>query len=129
MDELITKEELQSDGRFLIIKINKLYKKDMTAVQLYEATRGYWRIDVKHADEAEYVLSVAHGTVVEVYEPLAWAQAGTTAMETRGPSKDPEHRYEFTGSLAPEELRNKYIGRSVKGLFKFGAVSPVTYFF
>ena len=50
-------------------------------------------------------------------------------METR--KLDPErckNRIEFTGKLAPEGIRRKYIGKSVAVLFKFGEANPVKFF-
>jgi hypothetical protein len=44
---------------------------------------------------------------------------------------NPEHtagRVEFVGKVAPDEIRGKYIGRSVAKLFKRGEASPVKVF-
>ena len=44
---------------------------------------------------------------------------------------DPEHiigRVEFVGKVAPDEVREKYIGRSVAKLYKRGEISPVKVF-
>ena len=128
MNESITRQELLREGPFMIIKINQLYREGMPAEELYEITRGYWRLNVEHARKVPYVLAVTHGTVVEVYMPKEWYPAGTTKMTFRDAPRDPDHRYEFTGEIAPEKIRNEFLGRSVKELFSKGCAAPVTYF-
>lgn len=36
-------------------------------------------------------------------------------------------RWEFTGHSAPDVVRQRYVGKSVAGLWKQGAANPVTY--
>lgn len=55
MNDSITREELLNDGPFMIIKINQLYREGMSSEELYEITRGYWKINVEHARKAAYV--------------------------------------------------------------------------
>ena len=113
----------------VIIKINQLYRTDMTDLELYETTRGIWRRRIESVQDAEYALAVLKGKVIEVYSINGWYPAGTFPMETR--KLDPErckNRIEFTGKLAPEGIRRKYIGKSVAGLFKFGEANPVKFF-
>ena len=98
----------------------------MTDLELYETTRGIWRRRIESVKDAEYALAVNKGTVVEAYSIDGWYPAGTFPMTTR--KLDPnrcKNRIEFTGKLAPEEIRRKYIGKSVAGLYKFGEASPV----
>ncbi len=111
----------------LLIRISKLFKKGMTAEQMFEATRGVWKIGVDR-DSAKYALSIAAGQVREVYEIGAWQPAGTATYNTR-PKADvtiPD-RWEFTGKIAPAEIRDKYIGQSVKHYFLQGNSNPVNY--
>lgn len=112
----------------VIIKINQLYHFGMTDLELYETTRGIWRRRIESVKDAEYALAVNKGTVVEAYSIDGWYPAGTFPMTTR--KLDPnrcKNRIEFTGKLAPEEIRRKYIGKSVAGLYKFGEASPVKF--
>jgi uncharacterized protein len=52
----------------LLIRIAKLFAPSMTDRQLYEATRGVWRLG-SDRDKAEYALSIGGGIVGDV--PLA----------------------------------------------------------
>ena len=42
----------------VIIKINQLYRIDMTPLELYETTRGIWRRKIDSVKDAEYALTV-----------------------------------------------------------------------
>lgn len=113
----------------LVIKINQLYSPDMSALELYEATRGIWKRRIKSVKAADYCLAVCKGIVVEVYSIDGWYPAGTTEYKTRVLNKERcVGRIEFVGDVAPDRIRNDYIGKSVKKLFKPGEASPVRLF-
>lgn len=111
----------------LLIRISKLFKNGMTDEQLYEATRGVWKIGIDR-ENAQYAFSVAKGIVQEVYQIGAWQPAGSAHYKTR-PRKDVSiaGRWEFTGKVAPDAVRGKYVGRSVADYFKPGNAAPVNY--
>lgn len=127
-------EKLDPDevtDNLMLIRINQLYRNDMSPFELYEATRGYWRVNIEKAKEVDYVLAVYDGMVLEVYEPVEWLQGGSTFMsrESDG-SPRPEimdDRYEFIGCVADEMVRKKYIGKSVEDFFTSGASNPFQY--
>lgn len=124
MQEL-TYRDIQDN--LVIIKINKLYSPDLSELELYEVTRGCWARKIESVQDAEYCLAVCNGEVVEVYKIDYWDKAGTSEYLTR--SIEPENgRIEFTGAVASETIRKKYIGKSVKGLFKPGEADPVKVF-
>jgi hypothetical protein len=111
----------------LLIRIAKLYRPDMSAQQLYEATRGVWRLG-PDKDTAEYALSIANGVVNEVYSVGAWHKAGTTPYTTRPLEQVTiPGRWEFSGGIAPSSVRDKYVGQSVAHYFAKGNASPVNY--
>ncbi len=112
----------------LMIRINQLYRNGMSKLELYEATRGYWVVDLKQAEKVELVFSVYDGMVVEVYRPVQWFP-GLSTFTTRKDKVEPDRvkpRYEFVGNIA-EEVRNLYVGKSVAGLFPRGNQNPVKY--
>ena len=137
-DELL---EEDIDDNIMLIKINQLYRNDMSATELYDAVRGFWRVDPEHARKADYALAVYKGMVLEVYRIVDWYPAHTTLMER--PHIDPNHfidtythndpelseRYEFVGRIADEQTRGKYINRSVAGLYKKNEQTSVRYMF
>lgn len=111
----------------LLIRINRSYRPEMTPEQLYENTRGVWKIGVRR-EKADYAFAVYKGEVKEVYAIQEWYPAGTLPYHTR--TKAETHiagRWEFSGGVAEDEVRNCYLGASVADYFKQGAVSPVRY--
>lgn len=45
----------------IVIKINRSYKETMSETALYDVTRGYWKLNLKRAKQAEYAFSVYKG--------------------------------------------------------------------
>ena len=58
----------------LVIKINKLYRRDMSKAELYDAVRGFWNASLKSIEtrKVEYVFGVYNGLIVAVYKPDEW---------------------------------------------------------
>ena len=111
------------------IKINQSYSEDMSARELYEYTRGYWKRKIDSVKDAEIALSVVFGTVVEVYTIDKWIPAEEADNITR--TYDPKRyhgRIAFIGKVAQKDIRQYYLGRDVSGLFKFGEANPVKTF-
>lgn len=116
------------DDNVMLIRINKLYRNDMNAYELYEATRAYWRVNIEQAKKAKYVLAVYYGMVLEVYEVTEWFPAFSTMMYQRVTNPEElKHRYEFVGKVAPEMIRKKYKDKSVAGIFTKGEQNPIRY--
>ncbi|MBK7393980.1 MAG: hypothetical protein IPI64_11890 [Chloracidobacterium sp.] len=99
----------------ITVKINQTYREGMSSGELYEISRGIWKIDKRRRDTIRYVLAVADGVVKEVYEAKRWQDAGTDRYQFRvhAPS-DLRDRSEFVGEVAPAAVRDKYIGRPFK---------------
>lgn len=111
----------------LLIRINRLFRHGMSAGELYEATRGVWKLgDRRHG--ARYALAVFEGVVREVYAIEKWHRAGTLPYATRTAEEvNRPDRWEFSGQVAPERVRERYVNRSVESYFKHGQQSPVLY--
>lgn len=113
----------------ILIRINQLYRNGMTATELYEATRGVWKLDLGRASGANYVFAVFEGIVKEVYEPQGWQPASTAGYVTRTnlAQEDVEGRIEFVGKVAAENIRSRYIDKSVAKDFPQGSQNPCKY--
>ena len=111
----------------LIIRINLENSDNITAQELYNATRSAWRVNIARANNVEYVLSVHQGIVKEVYQVSGWYDAGATFVPKREDIIG-SGRYEFVGTVAEDTIRDKYLNKSVKHLFKKGNAQPVMYF-
>src|SRR5882672_4924940 len=110
----------------ILIRITELYRPQMTASELYDATRASWKLGQKR-QLARYAFAVFEGVVREVYEITQWFQAGST-FNSRDPHgvRSPD-RWEFVGRLAPEGVRRRYINRDVSSYFKRGNQNPISY--
>ena len=117
------------DDPVILIRVNQLYRHDMTPEALYHATRGVWVLSVDRAKHMKYVFAVYEGVVREVYEPTRWQPALTSDYPTRDdlePS-DAKGRIEFIGALAPESIRQKYRIRDVSSYTKISLQAPCLY--
>ena len=94
-------QPLKTDLHVLLIHINRLYRRDMTAKELYEATRKAWKIGERR-EKADYAAPVYRGLVREIYVIESWQR-----------SSEGEGRWEFVGKPAGEEIRDQFINHSV----------------
>jgi hypothetical protein len=98
---MLTAKPVEVRHRAILITINKLYRSDMSSLELYEATRAEWVVG-RRRSKAEYAMAVYQGVVREVYRIEQWNSAGTLRYETRdfsGPRAS--DRWEFTGHVQP----------------------------
>ena len=103
------------------------FKVEAAAIELYDATRGTWKVSLASAKKAKYALAVFGGTVREVYEIANWLPAGSTMYTDPDRDVGAADRYEFVGRIAPEAVRKLYRWKSVAHLHKPGAANPIMY--
>jgi len=116
------------EHRCILITINKNFTHGMSVHEIYDATRSAWVANPERRNP-EYALSVFRGVIREVFSISAWVEGGTT-MKTRdkdGRSKPREGRMEFVGQVAPDDVRRRYVGRSLAHTHKPGAQNPIRY--
>ena len=99
--------------------INRLYRKGMSADELYEVTRGNWVIG-KRRENARYALAVYNGIIRQAYMIERWYPAAQ-----RDPNQKNANRWRFDGSIA-HELQH-YIGGSTVRYVSLGAQNPIRY--
>ena len=121
---MLAKERANIVEPSILIRINKLYRFGMTPMELYDVTRGRWKVGKKRY-KAQYAFSVYDGVIKEVYEIKHWLAAGST-MSTRMDTPSPE-RWEFVGSIAESLIRVKYKDKSVAHYFSRRAQNPIRY--
>lgn len=111
----------------ILIRIQRAYRPGMPADALYEVTRGVWRIGPRRS-AAKYAMAVFDGIIREVYMIDDWHPAASTPYTVR-PIQDVQRpgRWEFTGRLASNDIRERYVDASVAALWKRGAANPILY--
>lgn len=109
-------EELNTSLPILLININKLFRREMTPTEVYEATRSSWVIGERR-NNAKYVVATYRGLTRVAYEVEAWY-----------PEKSSQKtRWEFTGKLAHNDIQRELIYKSVESLYKNGRANPIRY--
>ncbi len=124
-----TLESIEVSLPAMLIDIGHRYRHDITALELYEATRGAWHVGSRRSG-ARYALAVSDNVVREVYEIDSWHRAGTTPYRVRVRpfvSFSVEGRWEFLGSLAPQEIRAAYKLQSVAKYLVSAHTNSITY--
>lgn len=112
----------------LLIRVNREFRYGMSPEELYEVTRGIWKIGKQRRDRARLAMPVHGGIVREVYAIGSWHRAGSTPYMIRDQASLAEkhaRRWEFVGEVAADPLRSRYLHRSVAHLFRKGMQSPV----
>ena len=110
---MLTAKSVKVEHKAILITINRLYRSDMSEKELYETTRGIWKVGETSRSKVEYAIALYQGIVLEVYRIKQWYPAGTLKYNTRDSSdfKD-SSRWEFSGCIA-KDVRDEYVGFSV----------------
>jgi hypothetical protein len=108
-------DEIEIIEPAITVKINRSYRNGISSAELYEITRGIWKInDKEKREKAEYVFAIYYGRIIEVYEVEQWYKANSTPYQFR--KHDPavaKSRYEFVGQVASDGIRSKYVGKNI----------------
>jgi len=110
---MLTAKKIKVQHKAILITINKLYRSDMSPEELYETTRGIWRVGEPNRNKVEFAMALYRGIVLEVYRIKQWHPAGTLIYTTRDSSNFRNSgRWEFSGSIA-KDVREEYVDFSV----------------
>jgi hypothetical protein len=102
------------DEPVLAININQTYRHGIGAGELYDCTRGIWRLARNRAERARFAFAVYQGVIKEVYEINQWHQECSTEYKNRQPSPTKlKNRFEFIGNLAQDNVRDKYLEKQM----------------
>jgi hypothetical protein len=116
---MLTARRAKIEHDAILIVINRLYRSDMTAEELYEATRGTWKIALKRR-RAVLAMAVYKGIVREVFQISRWLPACTLKYRTRDSATlTRARRHEFEGDVA-RDVRDRYVGFSVRHILGRG---------
>ena len=110
----------------IAININQTYRYGISANELYDCTRGIWRLSKSRAEHAQYAFAVYKGIIREVYEVKQWFPAGSTKYQRRQfNTAQFINRYEFIGKVASDEIRDKYVNKQMPELH---SQNPIRYY-
>lgn len=121
LDALVDKygaqqKRIEQDHRVVLIRINKLFRYDMSECELYEATRKWWAANPAPR-KPEWAFAVCYGIVRAVYRIERWEWS---------PADWNPRRCAFHGER-DVEMETLYLGKDVTMDFKRGTQNPITY--
>ena len=124
-----TKQINHFEENCALIRISKTYKSGMPSSELYEYTRGIWKISEETRNKLQFACCVFNGITREVYKIEKWFPAGATFYAHRSDisSRIGSGRFEFIGNIAEDSIKKKYNYKSVSHLFKKGFISPILF--
>lgn len=105
---------------FVLININKTYKRAKDQKTYYEATKESWVINKSKVSTLKYALSEYKGFIVEVFKILQWYP-----VKVKDKNGKPRTRWGFNGIVADVEVRSRYLNKSVQK--SPGAANPIRY--
>jgi hypothetical protein len=116
----------------VLININKTYKRGNGENPIYQATKETWLISESRLPQIKYVLSEFRGLIVEVFEVKNWYPKQRPKNKTIDKEKNIKIQvnvtgFGFDGNVAPDEIRNKYINKSVSHIKQKGAAQVIRY--
>lgn len=123
-------DEKDITDNVIMIRINQAYRYGMTDFELYDSTRGIWKLNLDNAKRMKYACAVYDGMILEIYSISQWFDANETMRHYDRPEDQQEKiegRYEFVGRIAPQDIRDKYVGKNVADLFPKGNQNPIKY--
>lgn len=107
----------------LLFKIPIRWRPEMTPEELFESTRGWWRLSPRR-EKAVYACAVSKGVIRGIYRIDRWRPRVEGDRDWENDSgKKP--RWGFCGEIAPE--MDKYLNKSVAHLFKQGEAGGFKY--
>ena len=115
------------DNDCILININRKYQRGKGLQTIYEATKETWTIRKSKLNQIRYVLSEYRGQIVEVFKVDNWYPKERGYLPNAKRYGETKIGFGFDGEIAPDEIRNKYINKSIAHLKKKGAASAIRY--
>lgn len=104
----LASENAEINDPVILVRINRTFKSGMNAADVYEITRGVWKMGERR-NGAKYAMAVYRGIVRGVFKIEKWHPAGSTKYEWRKDVFNNPNRWEFSGKVAEQEILEKYI--------------------
>lgn len=133
----LKKEDIKH--KILVIKINKLYRRDMPTDEIYDAVRGLWRANKEKAQSVDYVFGVYNSLIVAVYKPTKWYRCKEAPKKRPRQDEKMTPRIEnriffvddnFKNGMSLDENQKFYLNKSISNLkLNQNAQNPITYIY
>lgn len=106
----------------VLLKLTKNYERYIELAKvfnpkdflLYEASRGYWKMDMDRAKRMKYAMPVYNDKILSVYEIDDWYNAKSSPRKKEFVSNDSsDGDLEFIGWLAKDDILLNYVNQTV----------------
>jgi len=131
--EVMTVEEIEQEfaaekaiieDDAICIKVNKFWYRGVSNEDLYNGTRGVWRIDVQRANKFKLVFADHNKIIRGVFEVDYWKKctvgdynpAANKVLSEEDINTWAKYRGFFVGSIARQEYIDKYLNKNVSDL-------------
>jgi uncharacterized protein len=111
----------------IIININRQYERGNRKDAIYQATKETWTIDKSRIKDLKFVLSEYRGLIVEVFEVRNWYEKERGFNVGTKKYGQIKVGFGFEGQVAPDEIRNKYLNKSISHIKIKGSATVVRY--
>lgn len=101
------------DKPLVMFKINRAWRSDSSPADVYEATRGHWKVGWDTRSRAKYAVGVAFGIVRGAYEIESWFESSLPGDEGR---------WGLIGRPAPE--LDHIVGTNIRAINIDGSQNP-----
>ncbi len=116
-------EEVKLEHNVVMININRSIKD----VDIYDAVRYAWKVNVERAKRADFILAVEKGIIVGVFVAEEWKKANRHNFPE---FQCASGRWGFIGKEADDEVQGLYLGKRIPSEYrKKGAAFPLKYNF
>lgn len=137
-------ELLENDIKhnILVIKVNKLYQRNMNIKELYDIIRGVWKINKNRFKEIEYVFGVYNSLIIAVFKPSTWyifseeTKPLAPLKDRNAPINDNQINRKFfidsgfENNLQQDENQKYYLYKSIAKIKKNQkSQNPITYIY
>ena len=116
------------DENVVLIKLSQTFRYNMSPQDLYDSTRGIWVVSEHRRKNTQFAFAIYDGVIQETYKIQSWFPAGSTYASGRTDIENWKKipRYEFVGNIS-QEMRKKYLHKSVDHYWKAKAQNPIRY--
>jgi hypothetical protein len=98
---------------FVVLNINKKYKRGMGQNGIYDCTKACWSINKNRVQSIKYVLSEYRGLIVEAFEVERWYGQDRGYGSKSKRHGETKTGWCFDGKVAPKEIRDEFVGKSL----------------
>ncbi len=136
------------DEQALVVKLNQTYNENISFSDLFDITRGIWKVHKDRVQNVQYVLGVHDYKVVSVFKVDLWVHArhnkdiykdyelagrsmfgeSVNSNEFKNLESNSSYEYAVKSKFVDETISAKYLNKCIDKKLVGTAANPVKYF-